>query len=72
MPPPNASRRKSRDRLPAGPRWASYRETAAYIGVNERTVRQMVDDGRLKQYSLGKRLVRFDLNEVDAAMRSDA
>jgi excisionase family DNA binding protein len=48
-------------------RWASTRETAAHLGVTVRTVRQMVADGRLTQYSLGQRCVRFDLNEVDAS-----
>jgi excisionase family DNA binding protein len=49
-------------------RWASVKDTAAYIGVTTRTMRQMVADGRLTQYRLGPRIVRFDLNEVDAAM----
>ena len=49
--------------------WASIQETAEYIGVTERTVRQMIADGRLNGYRNGKRLVRLDLVEVDAAMR---
>jgi hypothetical protein len=52
-----------------GRRWASAKETAAYLGLKTtRTLRVMVVDGRLQQYNLGPRIVRFDLNEVDAAM----
>lgn len=63
----------ARDRLQTvngnGRRWATVKETATYLRINERTVRLMVDDGRLTQYYLGPRVVRVDLNEVDAAMR---
>jgi excisionase family DNA binding protein len=52
-----------------GRRWATVKETATYLRLNERTVRLMVEDGRLTQYYLGPRVVRIDLNEVDAAMR---
>jgi excisionase family DNA binding protein len=52
---------------PRYPRWASLLETAKYLSVAERTVRQMIYDGRLKGYRLG-RTVRIDLNEVDDAM----
>jgi excisionase family DNA binding protein len=48
-------------------RWASLIKTAEYLAVSERTVRQMIYDGRLKGYRLG-RTVRIDLNEVDDAM----
>jgi excisionase family DNA binding protein len=64
----------ARERLSAvngGRRWASFKQTAEYIGVSERTIRLMVDDGRLTQYYLGPRIVRFDLNEVDAAMTTE-
>lgn len=50
-------------------RWASIQATADHIGVTERTVRAMIADGRLKGYRNGKRLIRLDLNEVDAGMR---
>jgi excisionase family DNA binding protein len=50
-----------------GRRWASITETAEYLSKSERTVRQMIYDGRLKGYRLG-RTVFIDLAEVDAAM----
>lgn len=48
--------------------YAKPAEAAEYLGVTTRTIRQMVADGRLTAYRSGARLVRLDLNEVDAAM----
>ncbi len=50
-------------------RYVSINETAAYLGVTERTVRQMITDGRLVGYRMGNRFIRLDLDEIDAAMR---
>lgn len=56
-------------------RWASPAAAADHIGVTARTIRQMISDGRLTGYRSvqpGKstsRLVRVDLNELDAAMK---
>lgn len=50
-------------------RWTSINDVAAYIGVSIRTVHTMIADGRLKAYRNGARLIRLDLNEVDAAMQ---
>lgn len=51
-------------------RWASIQGAAKYLGVTDRTVRNMIADGRLTGYRCGGRLVRVDLNEVDAAMEA--
>lgn len=50
-------------------RYARISEAAEYLGVAERTVRQMISDGRLTGYRSGGKLVRVDLNEVDDAMQ---
>jgi excisionase family DNA binding protein len=50
-------------------RYVKVAEAADYLRVTDRTIRQMVADGRLTAYRSGGRLVRLDLNEVDAAMR---
>jgi excisionase family DNA binding protein len=50
-------------------RWASIQETADYLGVHAKTVRQMIADGRLPGYRAGGRLVRVDLNDADAALQ---
>ncbi len=52
-----------------GRRYAKIGEAAEYLQVTDRTVRQMIADGRLTGYRSGSRLVRVDLNEIDAAMR---
>lgn len=49
-------------------RYVSIADAAEYLGVTDRTVRQMIADGRLTGYRNGKRLIRLDLNQVDAAM----
>jgi excisionase family DNA binding protein len=49
-------------------RWATIKQTAEHLGVTTRTVRQMTADGRLVRYTLGARVIRYDLREVDAAL----
>ncbi|GAA4296824.1 excisionase family DNA-binding protein [Mycobacterium paraffinicum] len=51
-----------------GRRWANVTQTARYLGISPRGLRLMVADGRLRQYQLGDRVRRFDLNEVDDAL----
>lgn len=49
-------------------RYVTIKAGAEYIGVSDRTIRTMIADGRLTGYALGPRVIRIDLNEVDAAM----
>jgi excisionase family DNA binding protein len=53
-------------------RYATIADTAAYMDVTGRTVREMFADGRLTKYTLGPRIVRADLNQVDAMMEQSA
>lgn len=61
-------------RHPQGPNRATRRryvklaEAAEYLGVTDRTIRQMIADGRLTGYRSGTRLVRVDMNEIDDAV----
>jgi excisionase family DNA binding protein len=50
-------------------RYVKIADVAEYLQVTERTVRQMIADGRLTGYRSGGRLIRLDLNDVDAAMQ---
>lgn len=50
-------------------RYVKMSDAAKYLQVTERTIRQMIADGRLTGYRNGNRLVRVDLNELDAAMQ---
>jgi excisionase family DNA binding protein len=49
-------------------RYAKVEAAAAYVGVNPGTIRTMLADGRLRAFKLGDRVLRVDLNELDAAM----
>jgi excisionase family DNA binding protein len=44
-------------------------QAAEYAGVSKRTIRRRVADGSLPGYRLGNRIVRVDLNELDAMLR---
>lgn len=43
-------------------------EAAEYLGVAPMTVHKMLADGRLTRYQMGNRILRVDLNEIDAMM----
>lgn len=49
--------------------YLSIADTAEYLGLTTRTVRQMIADGRLRGYKLGQRVVRLRRAEIDAALR---
>ena len=49
-------------------RYISISDAAEYLDVTTRTIRQMIADGRLTGYRSGPKLIRLDLNEIDAAM----
>jgi excisionase family DNA binding protein len=49
-------------------RYVSVAEAAEYLGVSDRTIRAMIHDGRLTGYRNGAKLVRLDLDEIDAKM----
>ena len=50
-------------------RYITILQAAEYLGVTDRTVRQMISDGRLTGYRNGQRLVRLRLDEVDASFQ---
>jgi excisionase family DNA binding protein len=54
---------------PSRRRYVKVAEAAEYLQVTTRTIRQMIADGRLTGYRSGNRLVRVDLNQLDAAMQ---
>lgn len=49
------------------PKYITIAETAEMLGVTKMTVRNMLSDGRLRGYRLGK-VVRLRLSEVEAAL----
>jgi excisionase family DNA binding protein len=50
-------------------RYANLVQAAEYLGVTDRTIRAMIAQGRLTGYRNGARIIRVDLNELDAAMK---
>jgi excisionase family DNA binding protein len=56
-------------RVPVSPRrLASIPDAAAYVGVSTKTVRRYIAAGRVTGYRAGPRLIRVDLNELDAVL----
>ena len=57
-------------KAPAPPRrLASQQAAADYCQVTDRTIRNWISRGIIKGYRMpGSRLVRVDMNELDAAM----
>jgi excisionase family DNA binding protein len=56
-------------RTKADAKLVSIVEAAEYLGVNVRSIRNMLTDGRLKAYTLGPRIVRIRLSDIDAALQ---
>lgn len=49
-------------------RWRDIDEVAEHLNCSAQTVRRMVKRGELPAHRVGYKLVRFDLNEIDAAI----
>nr|WP_234820571.1 helix-turn-helix domain-containing protein [Mycolicibacterium goodii] len=61
--------RRHPERSTAARRWASLKQAAEYIGIDDvRTIRRWISEGRITGYKLNQRVLRVDLNEIDAAM----
>jgi DNA binding domain, excisionase family len=54
------------------PRWVSPEGAADYLGVKVLTIRRYLDEGLLTGHRLGNRLIRLDLNAIDAVLRAGA
>lgn len=67
--PNRRARRHPKQAEPAAAqrRWASMQQCADYMGVTLRTVREWISQGRITGYRINARVIRVDLNEVDAA-----
>jgi len=49
--------------------YITQKEAAELLGLTDRTVRNMIADGRLLAYQLGPRVIRLRLDEVEAALQ---
>jgi len=52
-------------------RYARVNAAAAYLDVHPVTIRKMIDDGKIHAYRSGQRLLRVDLDEIDALMAGE-
>lgn len=59
----------SRTSSPTIRRLESIAGAAHYAGVHPRTIRRRIAEGQLTGYRMGPRLIRVDLNELDAMLR---
>lgn len=50
-------------------RLAPMRAAAEYAHVSEKTIRRRISAGELTGYRMGPRLLRVDLNELDALLK---
>lgn len=50
-------------------RLASIAHAAAYSDLSNRTIRRYIAEGRLPGYRVGPRLVKVDLDDLDAITR---
>jgi excisionase family DNA binding protein len=46
-------------------------EIALALGIHYKTVRKMHKEGRIKGYTLGRNMLRFDLKEVRECIRTE-
>lgn len=51
-------------------RYATFAEAAEYARTGISTLRRLAARGELTTYAHGKRLVRLDLNEIDAMLEA--
>ena len=59
----------NRTAISAAARLAPLSEAARYAHCHEKTIRRRIADGSITAYRFGPRLIRIDLNEVDALLR---
>lgn len=50
------------------PRWATKEQAAQHVGVSVKTIMRWAADGRIRTHRAGPRLIRYDLNELDAML----
>jgi excisionase family DNA binding protein len=48
-----------------GPEWMSSKAAAAYLGISQRTMYKLIDEGQVPGYQLG-RVIRLQRPELDA------
>lgn len=50
-------------------RYVTLKESAAYLGVTERTIRNFIARGDLPAYRIGNRALRIDRTDLDTIIK---
>lgn len=53
----------------AAPRLLSTTQAAAYLGVSPNTIRKYRDDGKIRAFLVGEKLVKYDPQDLDRFLR---
>lgn len=56
-------------RVPQQRKYISLQAAADYLDVSVATVRRLISTGVAPGYRLGRRIIRVDMKDIDAAMR---
>ncbi|WP_245830415.1 excisionase family DNA-binding protein [Mycobacterium numidiamassiliense] len=65
----NRATRRPQKKVATDDHFVSISDAAAYLAVDPMTVRNMLKDGRLRAWTLGPRVVRIKLSDLDAALQ---
>ncbi len=67
---PTATPNKAVRRIESRHRLESIANAAEYFGVSTKTIRRWIASGLLTGYRAGPKLIRVDLNELDAMLHA--
>jgi excisionase family DNA binding protein len=63
------TQKKAADAITADDRFVSIGDAAVYLGVDPMTIRNMLKDGRLQAWTLGPRVLRIRLSDIESALK---
>jgi excisionase family DNA binding protein len=64
--PPNRRARRHPKRAIVGRAYVGIPEAAEYLDLSEKTIRRLIESGRLTAYRFGSRVVKLKLADLDA------
>ena len=64
--PNRAARRRATPHTPVPRAYVGILEAADYLGLSEKTIRRLIDSGRLPAYKYGPKVLRLKISDLDA------
>ena len=58
--------------MPTERKWGDKHDVAKHLGVSPRTVERMGERGEIRAYTVGQRLIRYDLAEIDEMIAANS